>query len=63
MPVNAARMVFTEVPFAERAASQSNSAESVLGRTQPSPQIADSQTPWNTSGTQPPVVSACITTP
>ena len=36
-PVNAARMVFTEVPFAERAASQSSSAESVLG---PHPALA-----------------------
>jgi hypothetical protein len=62
-PVNAARIVFTDVPLAARAASQSSTAASVLGRTQPSPQMAASHTPWNTSGTQPPVVSACVTTP
>ena len=47
-PVKAARMVLTEVPFVERVPSQSSRADRVLGRTQPSPHVPDSQTPWNT---------------
>jgi hypothetical protein len=59
--VSASRIVRTTVPCAPRGASQSISAVSVLGFTQPEPH-AVSQTLWKTSGTQPPPNSACVIT-
>ena len=47
------RIVRTTVPCAARGASQSSRAVKVLVLIQPSSH-AESQTPWNTSGTQPP---------
>jgi hypothetical protein len=55
------RTVRTPVPLTDRAASQSRSADSVVGFTQPSSH-AVSQTPWKTIGTQPPPASACVIT-